>query len=265
VLWGLVAVAAILSVLFLVQPPVLLDLWPFEGTTSMSFVLMASMLAAAAFSTGVPLILGRFGALAGVGLDVASTFLPIGVFATLLGLFGAHPEQSLLAVAAAVALFAGWVLYRRSQAIPSVDGRPMPRPVRLAFRTFTGALVVVGGLLVARIPSVLPWSVPPDLSTVFGFMFLGAATYFWYGLQHPTWDNAVGQLAGFLAYDIVLIGPFLERLPTVDPAFAVSLWLYIAVVVASAVLAVWYLLLDPRWRVVGGRARDAVPEVTTSV
>jgi hypothetical protein len=263
VLASLVALPGLVAGVFALQPPALVEAWPFEGTTPTSFVLMASMLAAAAASTGVPVLLGRYGALAGVGLDVASTFLPIGVFATLLGIFGADAGQSLLAVVAAVGLFGGWLTYRRAQLIPDVDRRPMPRPVRLAFMVFTGSLVIVGALLVVRVSNILPWSVPPDLSTFFGFMFLGAATYFWYGLRAPTWDNAIGQLAGFLACDLVLIVPFLERLPTIDPAFAVSMWLYLLVVVSSAALATWYLLLDPRWRILGPRASASVPEVTT--
>ena len=264
VLVSLVVLPAILAVVFLLQPPALVEVWPFDGTTPMSFVLMASMLAAAAASTGVPVLLGRYGALAGVGLDVASTFLPIGVFATVLGIFGADADQSLLAVVAAIGLFGGWVTYRRTERLPSVDGRPMPHPVRIAFLAFVGSLVVVGGLLVARFSNVLPWSVPPDLSTFFGFMFLGAAAYFWYGLRKPTWDNAIGQLAGFLAYDLVLIVPFLERLPTIDPAFAISLWLYLLVVIISGALAVWYLVLSPRWRIVlAAPSNDPVREVTT--
>jgi hypothetical protein len=149
----------------------------------------------------------------------------------------------------------------------------MPRPVRAAFVVFTAALVVVGVLLVIRLANVLPSNVPPDLSTFLGFMFLGAATYFWHGLRGGTWDDAIGQLAGFLAYDLVLAVPLLGRLPGIDPGFAVSLWLYLAVIVSSAALAIWYLLLDPRWRLVGRRSAGAsphdpsasVPEVTTRV
>jgi hypothetical protein len=263
-LWAIAAAPAILAAVFLWQPPALLDAWPFEGTTPMSFVLMGAMLAAAAASTGLPALLRRYGALEGVGLDVAATFLPIGVFTALLGTFGANADYSLLAVVAAVGLFGGWVTYRRAQRLPGVDTRPMPRPVRAAFGVFTAALVLVGALLVVRFENILPWNVPPDLSTFFGFMFLGAAAYFWHGLQGGTWDDAIGQLAGFLAYDLVLAVPLLERLPTIDPAFAVSLWLYLAVIASSGALAAWYLLIDPRWRLVAPRA-PALPEVTTRV
>jgi hypothetical protein len=39
---------------------------------------------------------------------------------------------------------------------------------------------------------------------MFGLIFLGAATYFIYGALDPHWGNAVGQLAGFLAYDLTI-------------------------------------------------------------
>ena len=41
-------------------------------------------------------------------------------------------------------------------------------------------------------------------------IFLGSAIYFAYGLQRPVWGNAKGQLLGFLAYDLVLIVPFVR-------------------------------------------------------
>jgi hypothetical protein len=86
---------------------------------------------------------------------------------------------------------------------------------------------------------------------VIGLMFLGAATYFAYGLLRPSWANAAGQLAGFLAYDLVLIGPFLSRLPTVAPEHRAGLTIYIAVVSYSGLLAIYYLFIHPATRVWG--------------
>jgi len=61
--------------------------------------------------------------------------------------------------------------------------------------------------------------------------------------------NAGGQLAGFLAYDIVLIVPFLQRLPTVAPEHRIGLYLYTAVVTYSGLLAIYYLFVHRRTRV----------------
>jgi len=74
-------------------------------------------------------------------------------------------------------------------------------------------------------------------------MFLGAMTYFIYALVRPSWVNAAGQLAAFLAYDVVLIVPFLTRLPTVAPEHRISLIVYTLVVSYSGLLAIYYLFL----------------------
>jgi hypothetical protein len=253
----------LLAGLFVVQPPVLTDLWPFAGTTPMSHVLMAAFLAAGATSVALAVALRRFGALAGVGLDVATSFGPMAVYAGALGLLAGDVRMQVLGVVGAAAFVGGWSLHRRSRGIPPVDSRPMPRPVRSAFVVFVVALLLVGALLVARVPNVAPWNMPAELSTFFGFLFLGSAAYFWFGLRRPAWDNAIGQLAAFLAYDLVMIVPLVQRAPTVPPEQALSLWLYVAVVVGSAFIAAWYLLVDPRWRV-WGRGTEALPEATTA-
>jgi hypothetical protein len=74
-------------------------------------------------------------------------------------------------------------------------------------------------------------------------MFLGAAVYFAYGLLRPSWLNSAGQLIGFLAYDLVLIVPFLTRLPATAPEFRLGLYIYTTVVTLSGLLAIYYLFL----------------------
>jgi hypothetical protein len=170
------------------------------------------------------------------------------VFAAVRAAGGAGSGVALFAVAAALGALTGVVLLRWSLRHAWRDERATPRPVRWAFGVFIAALVLVGGLLVAGVPNVLPWQVTPDLSTLFGLMFLGAAVYFAWGLVEPRWENAGGQLAGFLAYDAVLIGPFLARVPTIDAQLRFNLVIYIAVLVGSAAIAIWYLALRPATR-----------------
>jgi hypothetical protein len=55
-------------------------------------------------------------------------------------------------------------------------------------------------------------------------------------------------LLGFLAYDLVLIGPFLQHFSTVRPEMRLSLVLYTAVVVYSGLLAIYFLFLHPPTR-----------------
>jgi hypothetical protein len=123
----------------------------------------------------------------------------------------------------------------------------MPPLVRWSFVVFIVALLLVSARLLLQIPT-LPWKLTPELSVVAGCLFLGAAAYFVYGLLRPSWANAAGQLAGFLAYDLVLIVPLLTRLPAIDPQFRAGLIVYLVVVVYSGLLAVYYLFINRETR-----------------
>jgi hypothetical protein len=157
-------------------------------------------------------------------------------------------------VACVAGVAAGIAMLRLSLRHPWSDPRQTPRPVLISFGVFTVALLLVSTLLLTR-NSPLPWPVTGDQSTVIGLMFLGAAAYFVYGLARPRWENAGGQLAGFLAYDLVLLWPFLKRLPDIAPEFRAELWIYTAVLVYSGIVAVVYLALHPATR--GVRGADA--------
>jgi hypothetical protein len=129
----------------------------------------------------------------------------------------------------------------------------MPRLVRWSFVVFIIALLIVSVQMILQVPNVIPWVITPELSVVIGWMFLGAAAYFIYALLRPSWFNSAGQLAGFLAYDVVLIVPFLQRLPTVAPQFQAGLIVYTAVVIYSGLLAFYYLFISKPTRVLTRR------------
>ncbi len=79
---------------------------------------------------------------------------------------------------------------------------------------------------------------------MYGFIFLGAATYFIHGFYRPMWANAAGQLVRFLAYDLIFIGPFLMHFTAVRPAHRLSLIIYTAVVATVGRWQVYYLFID---------------------
>jgi hypothetical protein len=120
----------------------------------------------------------------------------------------------------------------------------MPLLVRISFVLFTIVLLSVGTLLVLQRPVVFPWPLKPESSVIFGLIFLGAAVYFAIALRSTKWHSARGQLTGFLAYDLILIGPFLAHLSAVKPEHRFSLVLYISVLVYSGGLAVYYLFIN---------------------
>jgi len=124
----------------------------------------------------------------------------------------------------------------------------MPSPVRLSFGLFALILTAAGTALVFH-ADIFPWALGAETSVMFGFIYLGAAAYFIYGVMDPRWPNAQGQLVGFLAYDLVLIGPFVDRLDEVHGGELTSLIIYTAFVAYSGLLAIYYLFVAPGTRV----------------
>ena len=147
---------------------------------------------------------------------------------------------------ALMAIISGAVFFW-SRRLPLTDSRPTPMPVRVSFGIFIASLFLASGALILRMP-VFPWDLNPDSSVIFGCIFFGDAFYFLYGLFRPRWGNAFGQLLSFLAYDLVLIVPFVLLFDTVKPERMLNLVVYTAVLVYSGGLAVYYLLLDPQTR-----------------
>jgi len=249
VLAVIAAVQAILAVLWAFQVPLAVDLWPFPGRSPLSNLFIASIFLAAAASTAWCLWVRSDRALAGVALDYIAILVPFAAFSFLQVAGGADQQVAVFAVVCVVGALVGVGLLRWSIGRPWRSSTPLPRPVRWAFIVFVIALVVVGGRLVIQAPQTLPWEITPELSTLFGFMFIGAAAYFAYGLLDQRWENAGGQLAGFLAYDVVLIVPFIVRLPTIEAALLPHLAIYTAIVALSGILAIYYLVIHVETRI----------------
>jgi hypothetical protein len=244
------AVQAVFAVLFFTRSPVAVELWPLPQTGEMMMIFLASIFAAAAASTVWAVLWGEPGSLVGIALDYVVIFLPLSLYAlTLEPARGGGPSTFALITLGGVGMgvWMLWWSWRR----PLRDPRRTPTVVTAAFLLFVVALVLAGLALIIQRPNMLPWAVTPELSVVAGAIFLGAAAYFAYALVRPRWTNAGGQLAGFLAYDLVLIVPFLTRFRTVYSGWSLSLTVYIAVVIGSGILAAWYLFVAPDTRITG--------------
>jgi hypothetical protein len=222
------------------------ELWPLPYTNTTTFLFIGSIAAAATASTLWCLLTREDGALAGVFVDYVAIFIPTAIFTFQISANSATLRTFSL-VAVGMAVFGAVMLWRTIR-IPIRDPRPLPQPVRAAFMVFIVALLIVGGSMVLKMPNVLPWDIPLSGQILYGWMFLGAASYFTYGLLRPSWHNAAGQLAGFLAYDLVLVVPFLLMLPTVAPQKLPNLLIYLAVLISSGLLATFYLFINPATR-----------------
>jgi hypothetical protein len=65
----------------------------------------------------------------------------------------------------------------------------------------------------------------------------------------PSWPFSRAQLWSFLAYDLVLIGPLVAHIRAVPPELLSNLLIYIAILVYSGGLAIYYLFLNRATRV----------------
>jgi hypothetical protein len=253
VLYVVVAFQAFFAVATFFQWPVATALWPFDGTTPLTYTFISSIFAAAAASTLWAAASKQYGALAGIALDYLTIMGPMSIFAFLVGQRGEGAPLFGFAAACLFGAVFGAALLAWSLSQPLDRSVPLPRLVRWSFVAFVIALLIVATRLLLQHPNVMPWTITSDLSVVIGWIFFGAATYFIYTLLRPSWANAGGQLAGFLAYDVVLIVPFLQRLPTVAPEHRLGLIIYTIVVTYSGLLAFYYLFINRSTRVWGAQ------------
>lgn len=245
---AIVVAEAVLGLLFVFQVSFVLPLIPLPDRSPLSNVLIGSFLIAAAASTAWCVAMGSARAMAGIGLDYLTILGLVAATSLLRAIGGGGLDLGIFGVVCAAGAIGGLVLLRWALAHPWRDPRPTPGPVRAAFMVFVVALVLAGGALLLGIPYSLPWLITPELSVLFGCLFLGAAAYFAYGVADSRWENAGGQLAGFLAYDLVLIVPLAQRLPAIGDQLRLNLIAYTTVIVVSAVIAAYYVLIDGRTR-----------------
>jgi hypothetical protein len=237
-----------LSAGFFFSQPDITALWPWPDGR-FSYIFIASVLAA----IGSPVlwmgVSGELAAMRGGALDFATSYAGIAV--TLM-LFGSAVSEMIsvplfFKVAVASAVF-NLFLYFLVIRLPIKDTRPVPPLLRGLFMVFFLILMGVGIALVMRVSGVFPWPLQPQTSVVFGWIFIGASIYFLYGFIKPNWGNMCGQLIGFMAYDAVLLVPFLRHFDSVKPEHQLSLYVYTSVLVGSALLSIYFLFLNPNTR-----------------
>ena len=163
--------------------------------------------------------------------------------------FGTGQASLLLFGLLAAALAVLCVMLLRWNPGDAGDQRPMPPALGIPFAIEVGVLALVGLGLVLKILNVLPWPLRPESSMMYGWVFLGLALYFGYTLVQRTWRHTCGQLLGFLAYDLVLLGPLLGHIAVVKPEHRLGLAVAIAIILSSGALAVRYLFISRDTRV----------------
>jgi len=233
---------------FAFQLPPATATWPWPDGR-LSYLFLGSILAAVSAAMLWVDWTGSWGALPAGSLNVlVISLLAGGYFAYLLA--DGRAELLTFVVVSLLAALASAGAFLWSRRLPLPDERPTPKLVIISFWIFTTALVLTGGALLLRLP-VFPWAVNPDSSIIFGSIFLGDAFYFIYGLWKPRWSNAIGQLLSFLAYDLVLIVPFFQLFGTVKPELLPNLAVYVAVLLYSGAVAIYFLFAHRPTRIFG--------------
>src|SRR3990172_1166713 len=230
---------------FILRLPFATAIWPWEDGRY-SYLFIGSILAAVSAAALWVGWTGKFGALPAGSLNVFVIAITTSIYFFQLASQG-RANMALFGTFAALAAATSLAAFFWSLKIPLKESRPMPKPVKVSFWIFIASLFLAGGALILQAP-IFPWALNPDSSVVFCCIFLGNAFYFLYGMFRPNWHNALGQLLSFLAYDLVLIVPFVGLLNTVEPERYINLVVYTAVLVYSGGLAVYYLFINPQTR-----------------
>jgi len=239
--------ALILAVGFYLQQSWATGIWPWP-TSRLSNIFIASILAA----SGVPVLWialsGETAAITAGAIDFGLMYLGMTAFS--FAVYTDSGREPILIYAVLCAALAAFciVIALRTRKVPFRDKRPLPIGVFASFVVFVVLLTLLGTLMVLHKANVFPWPLHPQQSVLYGWIFLGAACYFLYALLKPSWSNAQGQLLGFLAYDLVLIVPFIKHFATVRADLRINLIVYTSVLVYSGLLAIYYLFVNPATR-----------------
>jgi hypothetical protein len=242
--WAVVAFALadlVLTVGYFAEWRWAIDTWPWQDLQSIDYLLVSSFLAGA---TGVILwlgLVGEWGAAAGATMNVGLMNLGAAIYLVQLGFLQRGVTFAVFAaINAAVLLF--------SLRHPIRDRRPVDKLLRGSFIVFTAVLLFASVQLFRRSPTIFPWQIEPEVEIMVGWLFLGSAVYFGWGVLRPSWHNARGQLIAFLAYDLVLFPRYVLMFSTVNPEHLPSLIAYVVVLTYSSLLAIYYLFINPRTR-----------------
>lgn len=238
-----------IAVGFIIRLPQVVQLWPLPYTSNTAMLFIASFIAAGSAALLFATLTEDHSTVAGLFLAYSIVLLAVAILAFQMSTMPGNRAMRGLGIACAVGFIFSLGLFLWSQRIPWRDTRPIPRGTKVILTLVTAALLLVGGALVLKTPNILPWNMGNAAAgVIYGWMFVGAAAYCAYGILRAGWGNAAGQLLALLVYDLVLIGPFLTMLPTINEAYRLNLMVYMLVVVGTGTVAIYYLILNPATR-----------------
>jgi hypothetical protein len=249
-------------------------IWPWHDQR-MTFIFFASIAAAVAAPLAWIALTNEPAALSGMNLDglVITSLVTVGL--ATMAVSRHEPRLLLYSVATGAAAMFSWSVFKQFRVVAPRDHTPQPIVVRVLFGLLVLALIPLGVTLIFRVSNVFPWDLPNRTSTMIGAVFIGAGTWFLVGVRKRMWAHSGGQLAGLLAYDLVLMLPYWRAVfdrnaissiggygtfpgsDVVSPsnqANTTSLFVYTGVITISSVIAAFFLFVNPstriRWKMV---------------
>ena len=205
---AIAAPVTVLSIGFFFRAEWAMTAWPWPEA-KMSYVFMAAIGAATVGALVWTAISGDVAALAPGAINTTVSMMLGAVY---FGQRGIRQDDGEMLIWAASCLVYGILVFRiyvwsRSQVVLST--MPTPTYLRWSFLGAAAVLGIVGFLAYVQVPHIYPWDVQSGTSSLFGALFLGAASVFVYGLVRPVWAFAAGNLWAFLAYDLILLIPYI--------------------------------------------------------
>ena len=201
-----------------------------------------------------PAVLGALGMTLGFGGTA------LGIYQLWLGLDRSDQDLVLGGIGFLVAGLASAALWRWARQLPLQDQRRLPGSVRVGLAVLTIVLVVIGIPLLFQVEDIFPWRLTPEMSTMFGMIYLSAALLFGWTAIYPRWPYGEAALTAFLGYALVLAVPYIDLLRDRDDPVAIadyyggfsttassagdainmaSLEVYLVTLAAGSLLAVW--------------------------
>ncbi|HSB79324.1 MAG TPA: hypothetical protein VLM91_11070 [Candidatus Methylomirabilis sp.] len=232
--------------------PAATSLWIWPETPRLGFIFVAAMLAGAA----APLIwIGLSGQVSAIRAAMLAGMVANTGIALHLYLRHALPGKERFLPFAALFAFGAILtsaLFGLSQRIPVTGDRSIPPVIRWVFLLFSAILLPVGAAMVLGIPRIFPIPLTTDMAAVYGWFLLGSFTYYVYGFCKPSQLNSTGHLLSFLVYDLLMLPAYSRYWAVVAPEYRTSLFVYLMVLITSAIFCGYFLLIDPRTRLFTG-------------
>jgi hypothetical protein len=204
-------VMAPLSGGFYQQSDLATALWPWPDDR-MSFIFLSSIGMAVSATCLFAALTGEIGGLTPILLEGVITLIGMAGYLAVRSI--RHEDWKALWFAIGLGTIATIVAisFRRARKVPLLDPRVLPRLLRIISGGLVALLAVIGASLVFQVDGAFPWTLKPQTSTMFGWIFLGAAALFGWIVLHPRWAHLATAMVGFLAYDLVLVIPYARTL-----------------------------------------------------